>query len=166
MRITSEPARAHAGSAPTYATLLALAWLVAVSAPLRAVNADPGEPDAAAAPQKRQTQVHDPAATFAKRLDLDAKQQAQVSRLLAMRREQIHKVWSDPAIAASDRVGAVKAVNEKTIEQIRALLTEEQKQKYFQPRPAQGPPPAAGPSESEWLNKTLSPPNSDASPPH
>jgi len=147
-----------------YAPLLALACVLAGTAPVRAADAVTAEPEAA----QRVTQLHrtpparDPAAAFAKRLDLDAQQQAQVKRLLAIRQAQIRNVWSDPSIAADDRVGAVKAINEKTEAQIRALLTEEQRKRYFQPRPSGSPATDPKPSVEEWLNVTR--PRKDSSP--
>jgi hypothetical protein len=100
--------------------------------------------------------AHDPAAAFAKRLDLDSQQQAQVRQLLVVRQAQIRSVWINPAIAGSDRVGAVKAINDKTMAQIRALLTEEQRSKYFQPRPVN---PATEPKArvEDWLNASTPP---------
>jgi hypothetical protein len=96
----------------------------------------------------------DPAAAFAKRLELDPRQEAQVRRLLAMRHDEIRRVWTDPGIAADDRVGAVKAINDNTRSQIRALLTEEQRKKYFQPRPAESAATDPKPSVGDWLNAT------------
>jgi hypothetical protein len=92
----------------------------------------------------------DPAAVFAKRLELDPRQEAEVRRLLAMRQSEIRRVWINPGIAADDRVGAVKAINNNTTSQIRALLTEEQRKKYFQ-QPAANAATDPKPSVREWL---------------
>lgn len=149
-----------------YAPLLALACVLACTAPVRAADAGAPEPDA----PPRATQAHrnpparNLAAALAKRLDLDAKQEAQVRRLLANRQAQIRKLWSDPSIAGDERVGAVKAINVRTIEQIRSLLTEEQKQKYFQPRPAGSPASEPSLSVEDWLH-ALRPQNPDAGAP-
>jgi hypothetical protein len=106
--------------------------------------------------------ARDPAAAFAKRLDLDPKQQAQLRGLLEIRRSQIRRVWADPAIAGDDRVGAVKAINEKTVTQIRALLTADQRKKYFQPRPNGSPATEPTLSVADWL-KASGPKNPDSS---
>jgi hypothetical protein len=106
--------------------------------------------------------ARDPAAAFAKRLDLDPKQQAQVRGLLEIRQAQVRRVWTDPAIAGGDRVGAVKAINEKTVAQIRALLTEEQRKKYFQPRPIGSRATEPTLSVADWL-KATTPKNPDSS---
>jgi hypothetical protein len=105
--------------------------------------------------------ARDPAAALAKRLDLDPQQHAQVRRLLENRQAQMRRVWTNPAIDAGDRVGAVKAINDKTAAQIRALLTEEQKKSYFQPRPIGSPPTEPTPSVADWL-KATGPKNSES----
>ena len=136
-----------------YAAPLSLVWLLAVTPALCAVDADTArtEPAQRVTHLPRPTPVRDPAAALAKHLNLDANQLAQVRRLLAIQKVQIRKVWSDPSIDADDRVGAVKAINAKTIGQIRALLTEEQKQKYFQPLPAGSLPAEHGPGVADWM---------------
>jgi hypothetical protein len=137
-----------------YATPLALVGLLAATPSLCAADGDTSgtEPAQQVAHLPRTTPVRDPAAALAKHLNLDANQLAQVRRLLAIQKAQIRKVWSDPSIDADDRVGAVKAINAKTIGQIRALLTEEQKQKYFQPLPAGSLPAERGPGVADWMN--------------
>jgi hypothetical protein len=150
-----------------YAALLALACVLAGTAPVRAADAGAAERDTPprVANTHRTPPARDPAAAFAKRLDLDAEQEAQVRRLLALQQAQIRRVWSDPLIAGDDRVGAVKAINAKTIEQIRSLLTEKQKQKYFQTLPVGSPATQPGPSVQDWLH-ALRPQNPDAGAPH
>ena len=136
-----------------YAAPLALVSLLAVTPSLYAADADTSgtEPAQRVAHLPRTMPAHDPAAALAKHLNLDANQLAQVRRLLAIQKVQIRKVWSDPSVDADDRVGAVKAINAKTIGQIRALLTEEQKQKYFQPLPAGSLPAEHGPGVADWM---------------
>jgi hypothetical protein len=167
LRVTSTTRSQHSRSRTTYAPLLALACVLVGTAPVRAADAGGTESDAppAVTHAQRKPPGRDPAAAFAKRLDLDAKQQAQVTRLLAIQRAQIRRLWSDPSIAADDRIGAVKAINAKTVEQIRSLLTEEQKLKYFQPRQVASPATEPGPSVEDWLH-ALRPKNPDASTPH
>lgn len=150
-----------------YAPLLALAWALVGTAPVRAAHAGATEPGAPprVANTLRKPPARDSAAVFAKRLDLDGKQEMQVRRLLAMRQAQIRSLWSDPLIAGDDRVGAVKAINAKTVEEIRSLLTEEQKHKYVQPLPVGSPATEPGPSVQDWL-QALRPQKPDASAPH
>jgi len=148
------------------APLIALACALAGTGPARAEDVGVVSPSAPppATHAQRASRSRDPAAVLAQRLDLDAKQRAQVRRLLAVRQAEIRRVWTNPAIAGSDRVGAVKAINDKTMAQIRALLTEEQKTKYFQPRPAGSPAREPQPSMEDWLDATR-PRNPDQSTP-
>jgi hypothetical protein len=150
-----------------YAALLVLVCVLAGTAPVRAADADAVQPDTPApVPQAhRKPPARDAAATFAKRLDLDAKQEAQVRKLLANQQAQVRKLWNDPSIDGDDRVAVVKAINAKTVEQIRSLLTEEQKQKYIQLKPAGSPATKPGPSVEDWLH-ALRPQNPDAGAPH
>jgi hypothetical protein len=158
----------HARSRTACAPLLALACMLAGAAPVRAADAGAAEPEAAApaAQAARKPPARDAAATFAKRLGLDAKQEVQVRRLLAIQQAQVRKLWRDPSIAADDRVGAVKAINAKTIDQIRSLLTEEQKQKYFQPKSPESPALESGRSVEDWMHALSKPQNPDANGPH
>jgi hypothetical protein len=137
-----------------YAPIIALACALAGPAPACAAEEDAPGPVAPvpAAPRHRAPHSQDAAAAFAKRLNLDAKQQAQVRRLLVARQSQIRRVWNDPAIPGDERVGAVKSINEGTEAQIRALLTEEQRQHYIQPRPAGPQPNEPQPSVEDWQN--------------
>jgi hypothetical protein len=154
--------------------LITFACALTAMNPARAADESPNESasesaDGTAAPP-RVTHAHfpprarDPAADLAKRLDLDPKQQQRVRKLLATRQAQMRRVWSDPAIDPDDRVGAVKAINDRTVAQIRELLTEEQKTKYFQPRPAGSASRGPQPSVEDWLNASK-PRNPDASAP-
>jgi hypothetical protein len=115
-----------------------------------AAAADAPAPVRRAHPNMR---TRDPAAVLAKRLDLKPKQTAEVRRLLVNNQKKMRAVWNDAAIAPDNRIGAVKAINEKTQAQIRELLTEDQKKKYFQPRPDGSPANNnPQPSVAEWLN--------------
>jgi hypothetical protein len=84
-------------------------------------------------------------------LDLDAKQQSELRKVLERQREQIRKVWSDTSVPAGYRVIATRAISDKTADQIRALLNDEQKKKYNPPRQAHE---AAAPSSTtveDWM---------------
>jgi hypothetical protein len=75
-------------------------------------------------------------------LNLNANQQGQLRSLLMEQRSEVLKIRSDPSIAPEDRVGALLAVNARTAERIRAMLDQEQRNKYSPSpsltQPAQG----------------------------
>jgi hypothetical protein len=58
-----------------------------------------------------------------------------VRKILLGQREAVKQIWQDPAIAPAERAPAVRLVGERTADQIRAVLNEEQKKKYNRPQP-------------------------------
>ena len=70
---------------------------------------------------------------LATELNLDTAQQVAVRRLLLQQREQTLKVWKDEAAPAALRIKATQGVADRTAEQIRALLNDEQRGRYSQP---------------------------------
>jgi hypothetical protein len=144
--------------------LVVLTSAVAVMVPAQAGDESSAATDAPPPVRRAHPNLHtrDPAAAFAKHLDLDATQTAEVRRLLAIRQARIRAVWTDTAIAADDRVGAVKAINENTQAQIRALLTEEQQKNYIQPRPGESPAADSKLSVAEWMNVNRPRPNASS----
>ena len=90
---------------------------------------------------------------LSKALELDAMQQAQLTKVLEWEREQVRTVWNDGAVPPDYRVTAVHAISDKTAEQIRGLLNEEQRRKYKLPR--QPHPAAEGEGQrsvEDWIN--------------
>jgi hypothetical protein len=105
------------------------------------------------AQHRASTTLEDRVATYTKRLNLDGKQQAQFRALLLQQREQVLKVWNDTSIPAAQRIHATRAIGDATADGIRAMLTEEQREKYKPPRPQHDS--AAQPGErkvEDWMN--------------
>jgi hypothetical protein len=71
---------------------------------------------------------------LARELDLDATQKLKVRALLEGQREQIVRVWQDESVPGALRIARTQAISERTVDGIRALLTDAQRQKYVQPR--------------------------------
>jgi len=91
---------------------------------------------------------------FALGLNLDAEQQSKLKRVLENQRDQVRKVWDDQAVPAPYRVNATRVISDQAADQIRALLTEEQRKKYDQPRRPREPAGRAGPSVDDWIHAT------------
>ena len=90
---------------------------------------------------------------LSKALHLDARQQSELRKVLAGQREQLSKVWSDTSVPAAWRVSATQAISDKTADQIRALLNEEQKKRYNPPKPPhEAMRASARPSVEAWMN--------------
>ena len=85
-------------------------------------------------------------------LDLDAMQQSELRKVLEGQREQVKRIWSDISVPAAYRVIATQAMSDKTADQIRALLNEEQRKKYKPPRQHDAADGSAKPSVEDWMN--------------
>ena len=93
-------------------------------------------------------------ALLAKELDLDARQQAEVRRILLQQRDEMSKAWADESQPAPLRIAASRAIGDRTAERIRAILNAKQREKYIKPRTAI--PDAAQPAAKveSWINAT------------
>jgi hypothetical protein len=142
------------GSRVALGFALALGGLVVVHA------ADEGQaPDAAPPAHAALRQhAHHTAATIldsrvqlmAKELDLDASQQAALKSILLTQRAEVAKVWDDPSVPATVRVATTQAVSEKTAERIRAILNDEQREKYIKDHPRDVPVGTPGGDVQKW----------------
>lgn len=94
-------------------------------------------------------------AVFKKALDLDATQVAKLRQILVEQREAVQRVWVDSKLLPAERVPATRAVEERTGDRIRGLLSAEQKLKYNPPKPPAPPAPESGaPSVEAWMQRT------------
>jgi hypothetical protein len=89
---------------------------------------------------------------LAKILQLSDSQQIELAKVLASRREQIRRLWSEQTVAPEFRVSAMQAINDKTDEQIRGLLNDEQKERYRSVHPPQTPGTSQQSTLDYWLN--------------
>jgi hypothetical protein len=67
---------------------------------------------------------------LAKALDLDETQQAAVKGILQGRHQKILRITKSTTLSGADRIASLRALDQATATQIRALLNEEQKKKY------------------------------------
>jgi Spy/CpxP family protein refolding chaperone len=103
--------------------------------------------------QSNRSTIDERASRFARNLDLTEAQQASVKKILEQQRQEILRIRNDPSIAGSAGIDRVRALQEKTVERIRAVLNEEQKKKY-DPLAPRKIPPTPQPSVEDWLKKT------------
>jgi hypothetical protein len=91
-------------------------------------------------------------AALSKALQLDTHQRAQLLVILEVQRAEVAKIWSDPAIAPAERAPVTRAVEERTADQIRGILSDNQKNRYNlkKPQSAQSSPPDVG----KWMELT------------
>lgn len=83
-------------------------------------------------------------------LGLDATQQTELRKVLQGQREQVRSLWSDTSVPAAQRISATQAISDRTGDQIRAMLNEEQKKKFNPPRPPHDT--SARPNVEDWMN--------------
>jgi hypothetical protein len=88
-----------------------------------------------------------------KSLDLNDVQQSAVKNILEQRQQQTLRIRRNPSISGSDRIEQFRALQDSTVERIRAVLTEEQKKKYdpLASRQIQSTPER---SVEDWLKAT------------
>jgi hypothetical protein len=87
---------------------------------------------------------------FARSLDLSESQRSAVKKILEQRQQQILRMRRDASISGSDRISQLRALQEDTVAQIRAILNEEQRQKY-NPLAPRELPRTPQPSVEDWI---------------
>jgi hypothetical protein len=128
-------------------------WLCSAAITLMAVQGAGGtalatEPHATAHTAVAGTLDHR-VAVLTKALALDERQQAELQRIFTNQREAVRKIWRDPALMAAERGPATRAVEDRTADQIRSILSDEQKKLYNPPKPQT--PASAPPDVAAWM---------------
>jgi len=127
----------------------------AVSAAVETVDAASAEQAAQPAGRRRQTlsPLDRRVALLGQELKLDDGQRAKVKLLLQSQSAQVSHVWDDASIPSALRVKSTQTIGERTADQIRALLSDEQRKKYIQPRQHDAKVGAAAVDVESWMNK-------------
>ena len=107
---------------------------------------------AAASGQQTGSPLDHRVALLAAELQLSAAQQIQVKAVLQRQREAVLKAWNDDTLAPAVRIGRTQAISERTVNDIRALLDEEQRKKYIQPRQREATVGTGGSDVESWMN--------------
>jgi hypothetical protein len=162
--------RASARVATVVAMAIALAWgLGAIAcAPARAADSTPPAVSPAAGTEPAQPPAPAPAASrharhrterqlidesvdrMTRSLNLDAAQQQRLRAVIEEEHRELWKLRTEPTSPDADRGGMIRAIFDRTRQQIRDLLTEEQRQKY----PGVTPADVLGPAHTDldrWL---------------
>jgi Spy/CpxP family protein refolding chaperone len=143
--------RAKRGSGLVMFLALFLPMLLS-SAPAFSQDSEPARPVLRAAPRHRtRVTVDDQVKGFAKNLDLNEEQQAAVKKILERRQQESVRIMRSGS--GPDGVGRLQALQIGTVEQIRAVLTEEQKKKY-NPLAPHPPQTSSQPSVEDWMKAT------------
>jgi non-ribosomal peptide synthetase component F len=124
--------------------------------PMLAQASDAGSlgPQAPAPPHhSRKSNIDTRVSILTKSLDLDEAQQSAVKNILEQRQQQTLRIRRDPSISGSARIDRFRALQDSTVERIRAVLNDEQKKKYdpLASRQIQSTPER---SVEDWLKAT------------
>jgi Spy/CpxP family protein refolding chaperone len=103
---------------------------------------------------QRPASLDDRVRMFAKNYDLDAAQQAAVKNILQQRQQETLQLRTDPSLSGEARIERFRALQTATVEQIRGVLTEEQRKKYNPLAPRELKPEPEQRSVEEWLKLT------------
>src|SRR5437016_13704736 len=135
---------------------MATGTFAAVLLPLAMAAAAPAVESAGQPPRHRHEppSAEDRFQALAKALKLDAAQQAEVRKTLMARRDQLRRLLGQPADPNVPRTAAIRAINERTAERIRAVLNDDQKKLYSQPLPRDYSPAKGKTGVEEWMNAT------------
>lgn len=116
---------------------LRAALLLALAAACAMASAQSSDAGATPPPPARNRQHRSTALTIddrvkimTKTLELNEPQQAAVKRILLQRQQQTLQLRQDPSISGSERIERFRSLQVATVERIRAVLNDEQKQKY------------------------------------
>jgi hypothetical protein len=152
---------ARAGLAALAASVMVAGGALADEAPAAAAPAATVPPPARTAATARTAQpatagtIEHRVAVLAKALDLDAKQKTELRRILERQREDVRRIWSNTALLPAERAPATRAAADRTADEIRGILNDEQKQRYNPPKPPAPPPGESGPPNvAAWMDAT------------
>jgi len=91
---------------------------------------------------------------FAKNLDLTEAQQTAVKKILEQRQQEALRIRNDSSVSGSVRIERFRALQDNTVERIRAVLNEEQKKKYDPLAVRRRQPASDQRSVEDWLKVT------------
>jgi len=93
----------------------------------------PHSPGSAAAHPRnsyRKLTIDDKVRQFAKALDLNEAQQANLKAVLERQQVQAKRIQFDPSLSGQERIARFRALEDETVLHIRAILNDEQEKKY------------------------------------
>lgn len=119
--------------------------------PAPPTSANPAQPTH---PTRRRPTLDDRVKALAAALDLNESQQVAVKKILEQRQLEMLRIRQDPSIEGSDRIGKLRALQDQTVQRIRAVLNDEQKKKYNPLAIRDREPAPDQKSVEDWLKAT------------
>jgi hypothetical protein len=105
-------------------------------------------------PARRRPTLDDRVKALAKALDLSETQQASVKKILEERQQETLRLRTDASIPASERIDRFRALQDQTVQRIRAVLNDEQKKRYDPLVVRQVGPAPDQRSVEDWIKAT------------
>ena len=121
------------------------------AAPATTTPATPAQPTHTT---RRHATLDDRVKALATALELNPTQQLAVKKILEQRQVEMLRLRQDPSIEGSDRIGRLRALQDQTIQRIRAVLNEDQKKKYDPLAIRNREPAPDQKSVEDWLKAT------------
>lgn len=141
-------------SAAMFLSLALLLPMLLLSAPVVAQVAGPATPARPTHRVRRRPTIDDRVKVFAKNLDLNQEQQAAVKKILEQRQQETLRIRQDSSISGAARIAQFRALQDNTVERIRAVLNDEQKKKYDPLAVRRRQPAPDQRSVEDWLKVT------------
>jgi hypothetical protein len=98
--------------------------------------------------------IDDRVKVLARNLELNEAQQAAVKKILEQRQQETLRIRQDSSISGGTRIERFRALQDHTVERIRAVLNEEQKKKYDPLAVRRVAPAPDQKSVEDWLKIT------------
>ncbi len=138
----------------------ALLGLILLSPMMVSAAPDVAVEPGAAAPAPRAHHAHtrpsldERVKQFGQGLGLSADQQAAVKKILEKRQRDTLRLRVDPSLSGAARIERFRGLQVSTVEEIRAVLTEEQRKKYNPLAPREIPQAPNQRSVEDWIKLT------------
>jgi hypothetical protein len=101
--------------------------------------------------RRRTITIDDQVKRFTESLDLSETQQSEIKRILELRQVQIRRIRLDESLSGDERIGRLRDLQDSTVAQIRAVLSDEQKKKYDPLAVRQAQKNSPQPSVEDWM---------------
>jgi hypothetical protein len=128
--------------------------LLLPSACVRAQATDPVQPAHRTATHYKRPSLDDQVEVLAKYLDLDDDQRSSLKNILLQRQQEIQQMRLAASTAKSSPNDRFRAIEDRTVERIRATLNEEQRKKYEPIGVRRLTPSSQQPNVEDWLKAT------------
>jgi hypothetical protein len=101
--------------------------------------------------RRRTITIDDQVKRFTESLDLSETQQSEIRKILEFRQVQIRRIRLDESLSGDERISRLRGLQDSTVAQVRAVLSDEQKKKYDPLAVRQAQKSSPQPSVEDWM---------------